>query len=309
MPCVLEGGSGGYMKMEKVKKWAIAALITFLAIAGYWIVHKMLQSSAKVQEKIINVSSTAAASREIDESVVIQGIAEGDPQIKVYPQVPGKFDSAVAMEGSFVKKDDTILLINRDVVAMDFRLAPVKSPIDGIVTKIYYSDKGAAVSPQNPVAEVTNPGNIKVELNAGEEVLAGVKAGMAAAIKSVYGGGAPLKGYVYSCTPYIDTDTMAGTVIVKAKNVNNVIKPGTSVETTIITGKRRAIMLPETAVLMGGGNIYDYINDNGRAKKTAVTLGTTDGDEVEIKSGLTEGAEVITDGNFKLSDGAKISVK
>jgi len=40
-----------------------------------------------------------------------------------------------------------------------------------------------------------------------------------------------------------------------------------------------------------------------------VTLGTTDGDEVEIKSGLTEGAEVITDGNFKLSDGAKISVK
>jgi prophage maintenance system killer protein len=91
------------MKMEKVKRWATAALILFLAMAGYWIIHKLLQSSAKVQEKIINVSSIVAASKEIDETAVIQGIAEGDPQVKVYPQVPGKFDSAVAMEGSFVK--------------------------------------------------------------------------------------------------------------------------------------------------------------------------------------------------------------
>jgi RND family efflux transporter MFP subunit len=192
---------------------------------------------------------------------------------------------------------------------MDFRLAPVKSPIDGIVTKIYYSDRGAAVSPQYPVAEVVNPANIKVVLNAGTDVLAGIKGGMGAVIKSVYADKAVLKGYVYSCTPYIDTDTMAGTVIIKAKNNNNVIKPGTSVEITIYTGKKRAIMLPETAVLMGEGNIYVYLNDKGRAKKTAVALGETNGDEVEIKSGLSEGAEVITDGNFKLNDGAKISIK
>lgn len=296
------------MKMENVKRWAVTALVIFTAIAGYWIIHKLLQSSVKVREKTVSVSTVTAGQKEIDEAVVIQGIAMGDPQVKVYPAVTGKFDSEAAAEGSYVKKDETILFIDRDVVAMDFRLAPVKSPIDGIVTKIYCSDRGAAVSPQNPVAEVTNPRNIKVVLNAGEQEMSGVKKGMAAVIKPVYDG-ASLNGYVYSCTPFIDTDTMAGTIIVRAKNRDNGIKPGASVEVSIFTGKRRAIMLPSSAVLMGDGKAYVFLDDNGRAKRADVTPGYMAGDEVEIKSGIETGDMVITDGNFKLSDGSKISVK
>jgi len=209
----------------------------------------------------------------------------------------------------YVKKDDIILYIDRDIVGMDFQLAPVKSPINGIVTKIYYSDKGAYVSPQYPVAEVTNPSDIKVVLNVGEEDMVKIKSGMDAEIKPVYGGGNPIKATVYSSTPFIDSDTMAGTVIVKGQNINNDIKPGMSVEAVIKTGKRTSIMLPENAVLMGDAKAYVFINDNGKAKRMDIETGYMPGDEIEVKSGITEGMEIITDGNFKLSDGSKIEAQ
>lgn len=295
------------MKIESVKKWALAALVVFLAAAVFFIVVKLLKSSAKVEEKVIKVSGIRAEVKEINETVVIQGIAEGDPQIKIYPAVPGKFERVAAREGSSVKKDDTILFINRDIVGMDFQLAPIKSPVNGIVTKIYYSDKGAAVSPQNPVAEVADPDNVKVILHTGEEEMVKVKSGMAAEIKPVYGDGAQVMASVYSCTPFIDTDTMSGTIIVKGRNAGNGIKPGMSVEVTIHTAARKSIMVPQSALLMGEGKTYVYVNAGGTAKSTDVETGYMSGDDVEIKSGITEGADVITDGNFKLSDGARIS--
>jgi membrane fusion protein (multidrug efflux system) len=299
--------TGGQMKIESVKRWGMAALAVFLAAGVFWIAVKLFKSSAKTEEKVIKVSGIRTELKDINETVVIQGIAEGDPQIKIYPAVPGKFERVAAREGSFVKKDDTILFINRDIVGMDFQLVPIKSPVNGIVTKIYYSDKGAAVSPQNPVAEVADPDNVKVILHTGEEEMVKVKSGMAAEIKPVYGGGAGVKASVYSCTPFIDTDTMSGTIIVKAGNANHEVKPGMSVEVTISTSVRKSIMIPQSAVLMGEGKTYVYVNDNGRAKSGDVELGYMSGDDVEIKSGIAVGVDVVTDGNFKLSDGSSIS--
>ena len=255
------------------------------------------------------VSEVQASAKEINETVVIQGIAEGDPQVKIYPAVSGKFERVQAREGSLVRKDDVLLYINRDIVGMDFQLAPIKSPVHGIVTRIYYSDKGASVTPQNPVAEVANPANIKVVLNTGEEEMLKVKNGMDASIKPVYGEGAPIKATVYSSTPFIDKDTLAGTIIIKGKNIDSEIKPGMSVEVTVYTAKRNAVMLPKSAVLMGDGKTYVYINDNGKAKRVDIEMGYMTEDETEVKSGLTENAMVITDGNFKLNDGMKVSTK
>ena len=294
------------MNTAKVKKGALIFFGVIFAVILLQITVKLLKGGAKVEESVTHVTVFQAQAKEISETVVIQGIADGDPQVKVFPMVPGKFEKARAMEGSFVKKDDVILYINRDLVGMDFQLAPVKSPIDGIVTKIYYSDKGASVSPQYPVAEVANPDNIKVVLNTGEEDMVKVNNGMEVSIKPVYGSGSAIKAVVYSSTPFIDKDTMSGTIIVKGKNENNEIKPGMSVEVTVYTGKRNTVMLPETAVLMGDGKTYVYVNENGRAKRIDVELGYMAGDEVEIKSGIADGTVVIVEGNFKLSDGTKI---
>ena len=102
---------------------------------------------------------------------------------------------------------------------------------------------------------------------------------------------------------------MSGTVIVKGMNVDRIIKPGSSVEVTVYAGKRKGIMLPENAVLMGDGKTYVYIVSNNVAKRVDVELGYMAGAEVEIRNGLMEGTNVIVEGNFKLSDGTKVSTQ
>ena len=297
------------MDKKKIQKAAIIGLAVFTAIIVTQMIIKVARTSAKTTEIAVTAGAVIAQAKEIEEKVLIQGLAEGDPQVKVYAMVPGKFERASAKEGTFVKKDDVILYINRDMVGMDFQLVPVKSPIDGIVTKIYYSDKGASVSPQYPAAEVANPSDIKVVIQTGEHDMVRVKNSMQAEVRAVYGDGTALQGTVYSVTPFIDTDTMSGTIIVKAQNNGGVIKPGMSVEVSILTGKRKAIMLPESTVLMGEGKTYVFINDNGKAKRVDVKLGYMADDEMEITEGLTEGVQVINEGNFKLNEGTKILIE
>lgn len=298
------------MDRKKVQKWALITVAALVLIIVVQIAIKLIRVNKKEAEQSVKVSFVAAQAKEIIEDVAIQGVAQGDPQVKVYPIVKGKFERALVTEGDRVRKDQAIIYINRDMVGgMDYQLAPVKSPINGIVTKIYFSDRGASVSSDYPIAEVADPENIKVVLSVGEEEMVKVKNGMEAEIKSVYDADKAIKATVYSSTPFIDSDTMSGTIIVKGKNAGMLIKPGMSVDVRVLIGKRKAVMLPESAVLMGDGKTYVYINEAGKAKRADIETGFMSGAEIEAKSGVTEGAQVITEGNFKLSDGTKIEVR
>lgn len=297
------------MEHRNVQKWTLIVIGALVAVIIFQVAFKLIRNSAKVPETVVQVSAVTVQPSDIVEKTAAEGVASGDPEVKVYSMVPGKFERAAANEGSSVSKDDPIVYIDRDIPGMDFMLAPVKSPVNGIVKKIYYSDRGASVSPQYPVAEVTNPDDIKVVLQEGEEEMAGIKAGMEAEISPAYGGGAPIKARVYSRTPFIDTDTMSGTIIVKGANPDRRIKPGMSVNVSIFTGARKAIMIPSTALLMGDGKTYVFINDNGKAKRADIVTGYSEGDMIEAASGLTQGAQVITEGNFKLNEGSRIEIK
>ena len=48
--------------------------------------------------------------------------------------------------------------------------------------------------------------------------------------------------------------------------------------------------------------------ENNTAKLTKVVIGKTVGTEVEIISGLKDGAEIVTSGQINLKDGTKVKV-
>jgi len=294
---------------SKAKRWALIIIAVLGAIILFQIIRKVTRAGEKLSETVYDVKAVQAVKTDIQEAIFIRGIAEGNPQIKVYSQVPGKFERNNVSEGSFVNKDDTIIYINRDIIGMDYQLANVMAPAAGIVTKIYVTDKGAFVTPQYPVAEIANPDKIKVVLSTGEEDMLKVKTGQIAEISAAYGEKKVLKGKVSSVTPFIDKDTMAGTIIVKADNPERQIKPGMSVNVAIYGQRRQGIMLPENAVLLGESRSYVYINDNGRAKMADVKTGYIEGDNIEITEGINIGDAVITEGNFKLNEGNLLKIK
>jgi multidrug efflux system membrane fusion protein len=68
--------------------------------------------------------------------------------------------------------------------------------------------------------------------------------------------------------------------------------------------------MPTAGVQRGVPGTFVYlVNADSTVSVRKVTLGVTDGDRVEVTSGLVPGDRIVIDGADKLRDGAKINVR
>jgi multidrug efflux pump subunit AcrA (membrane-fusion protein) len=295
------------MKKQDLKKIAMWVLIVLGALILVRVVIGIATGAKKSKDVVYNINTVKLVKQKVPHILSVQGILEGDPQVKVYPQVPGKFAKNVLAEGAAVNRNDVISYVYRDMVGQTFELAPVKAPISGIVTKLYYIDKGDAVGPQMPVAEVANEDNVKVVFNLGQDDLLKVHKGQKASVFYTNDQAFSVDGEVYSVPPVIDTDIMAGTVVVKAPNKAKTMKIGMSVNVEILTEEKDSYMVPEKAVLLGESESYVFVDKAGKVAQVKVVTGYRMNDMIEINGPLADGDEVVTDGNFRLYDGAAVS--
>ena len=71
-----------------------------------------------------------------------------------------------------------------------------------------------------------------------------------------------------------------------------------------------AIVVPTSAVQNGPQGQYAYvIGPNGAATLRPVKVARNEGNRVVVASGLQAGEEVVTDGQLRLTPGARVSVK
>jgi multidrug efflux pump subunit AcrA (membrane-fusion protein) len=278
----------------------IAGLIVFRIAA------KVSQSGKKPRTFTATVGTAPLRLETVDQILNFTGTVEGDPQVKVYASVNGKFWENAVREGSWVGRDDILAYINRDIVGMNYQLASVRSPVAGMVKKLYFADRGAAVTPDRPVAEVADPRGIKVILNAGQDDLSRIRSGMAGRISPVSDPSNSVDGAVASVTPFVDSDSLSGSIIVKARNPGGRLTLGSTVNVEIIVGRQAMFMVPQEAVLARLDRTYVFVNNDGIAREVVVVQGYARDDRVQISGALREGDEIVVQGAFKLSEGSRI---
>jgi RND family efflux transporter MFP subunit len=66
-----------------------------------------------------------------------------------------------------------------------------------------------------------------------------------------------------------------------------------------------ATVVPERAIVRRDGKAYVFVDDNGKAKRVAVTTGLVDGEYVQV-SGIEPGAKVVVEGQTTLTEGAQV---
>jgi multidrug efflux pump subunit AcrA (membrane-fusion protein) len=286
---------------------AIILAVAFFAVLVFRVILKVGMGNRKGEGAVYNVGTIALKKEKVDLVLTLQGTIEGDPQVRVYSPVDGKFLKNSVREGEIVRQDQPICYINRDIVGSEYRPAPVNSPINGMVIRLYYMDKGTPVVINNPVADVANPNKIKVVLNVGEEDLLKVAVNQKALIYSIMDNTRNLDAIVDSVTPYINIDTQTGKITIKAENPGNILKIGMSAGVTITTGSRISFMVPNEAVVMGMNRATVFLAVKEKAKLVEVKTGYSAGGKTEILSDqLQEGDVLVTVGSFKLFDGASI---
>ena len=107
-------------------------------------------------------------------------------------------------------------------------------------------------------------------------------------------------------------DVATGTIHLKAQfdNVGEPLWPGEFVSTRIVLATREdAVTVPEEAVMRGPNGSYVYVlTDDDTAQRRAVEIAATQEGVAVVGKGLTAGERIVTEGQYRLIDGAKVKV-
>lgn len=108
-------------------------------------------------------------------------------------------------------------------------------------------------------------------------------------------------------------DPATGTLLLKGQfeNRNHLMWPGQFVEARLVLSTEAdRIVVPATAVTTGQQGSYVYVmNEDSTAAPRPVTIARTQGDVSIVSQGLEQGETVVTDGQFRLSPGARVVVR
>jgi len=108
-------------------------------------------------------------------------------------------------------------------------------------------------------------------------------------------------------------DTTTGTVLLKATfpNTSGQLWPGQFVATSLrLFVQDSALVVPAQAVMTGQQGTYVYLVDAaGSARQRAVTVERTSANRAVISAGLSVGDQVVTDGQSRLTPGAKVNIR
>lgn len=171
----------------------------------------------------------------------------------------------------------------------------IRSGTDGRVYSLSVA-VGDRVASYSAVAVIANPSDIQVGIDVAENRINEVKIGDAVAITI---GDSVTKGAVTAISSSASTSSSSSTSTVRVVSdftevPSNAIVGG-SVSTEIEVGViENALTLPRGPYLSSGNYASVYVIEGGVATKQKASFGITDGNTIQVLSGLEEGDRVIT---------------
>ena len=185
----------------------------------------------------------------------------------------------------------------------------IRSPINGVVTdRPLFAGETAPAG--TPLITVMDTSALIAKAHVAQSVAQQMKVGDEASI-SVPGVAEPVKAKVSLISPALDTGSTTVEVWLRVENKAGTYRVGIPVKASI-TGRtvEKAWKIPTAAVLTAqdGSKSVMVVGADGTAHRTSVTLGITDGDDVQVMTGVAPGDTVITGGAYGLDEGTKVKV-
>lgn len=262
----------------------------------------------KIKEiKRIPVEVAKAKIQEIKEILKFTGTIRGKEQVQVFPKVGGKLIKYLVKEGDYVKKDDVIALVDRDITGFEYKPHKVLSPISGKVLKADL-DKGSLLNPETPVAIVADTSSVKIKIDVSEVDYPKLKIGDKAIIKVDAYPDKEFEGKLTKLDKYIDPYTRTAEAEIEVPNKEGLLIPGSFARITLFVGTHKALVIPLDALLRmpGTGSYYCFKVESGKAKKVFLKIGVIQDNFVEIKEGLSLEDLVIVSGQGALEEGVPV---
>jgi len=181
------------------------------------------------------------------------------------------------------------------------RYVPIVAPASGFIVEKNVVE-GSTVEPGARLFRIANLDRVWIEAELYESELPLVEVGHPAAVTLAYLPDKRFDGKVTYVYPYLSGKTRTGQVRIELANRNIELKPDmyANVELEIDRGER--LMVPESAVVYAGPRRLVFVDlGAGKLRPQEVQVGIQVADAYEVLSGLREGQQVVTSGNFLIA--------
>ena len=314
------------LKTNKKNKIGFVSISLILIIS-----FSVLFASCKKQENLqrkenpISVLVAAPIKQNLNEYLDLSAEIKAIKEVEISSDVPGKIANILKYEGSFVRKGETIALIDRFVIGANYSYAPARTPIAGYVTTTYMA-VGASIAASTPIANVADISQLEVEIQVPERSITGVELGQTVFIRVPSSPNKEIEAKITKRDYAVNPSTR--TLMVKAliDNKDRLLLPGMFSDVSILLnsadnvfvipnssvfsddmGKNYIFVVKEDSAVPRDGNINDNSESQYRAYTREVNILFTSKDKVALSSGLEEGEEVVMFGREFLKDGSLIN--
>lgn len=195
-----------------------------------------------------------------------------------------------------------------DVGANQYRYGRLIAPANGVITEIA-AESGQVIGPGQTAMTLVRHGEREVQVNVPENRINEIRS--AREIRASFWALPDLsvRGRVREISPVSDRATRTYTVRVTLLNPPPSVKLGMTASVSISFGKaRRTVFIPITAIYQTGDITTVWVIKKERAIRTPVELGPYGDNNVEVRSGLSDGDVVVTAGVHKLVDNQRVTV-
>ncbi|RLE06092.1 MAG: hypothetical protein DRJ06_08255, partial [Candidatus Aminicenantes bacterium] len=162
----------------------------------------------------------------------------------------------------------------------------------------------------SPVAEIVNTRKIKIKVALTEFDIGKVFVGQEAEVTLTAYPNEKFIGKVYYVSPVADPVSKKFPVKIQLENPNGKIKAGMVAEVKIVTKRQKNVLvIPKSAVFKDGEVEKVYVVENSRVKIRNVKTEVVDENRLKVLEGLSEGEEIIINGNYDLKEGELVTIK
>ena len=191
----------------------------------------------------------------------------------------------------------------------------IRAPFSGIIDDVI-KDQGTVVAPGpgSEVFRIVNLSDMYIEVDVPESYLSDIKKGNLAKVYFPVLGDTIISK-IRQTGNFINPGNRAFTVEVAVPNIKDAIKPNLTAKVSLNDySSDAAILVPQGIISENAdGQQYLYVANDKKdnkaiAKRRIITTGRTQGNMVEVLSGITEGDLLIKEGARSVKDGQNVQV-
>ncbi|HEX9426558.1 MAG TPA: efflux RND transporter periplasmic adaptor subunit [Candidatus Polarisedimenticolia bacterium] len=185
----------------------------------------------------------------------------------------------------------------------------LRAPFNGVVVRVFRrAGESVDGTPATPVLQIASASGSQVAAEATGEMLSRLKPGQTAEIMVKGSSGAPLKAHLLRIARAVDPATGSGEVRLAFEEAAPRLPFGLAVEVrAAVDHKEGAILVPARALRKSDeGKTEAVVMEQGKAVIRAVVTGLSDGDRVEVVSGLSPDEAVVVDDPVGLAEGTAL---